>query len=163
MMRHPIAAVVLSALLSACVSGPVFDTASVDRSLTPSAVTAEPAAANGRTVQWGGVILATVNGKDSTRLEVLTYPLDSNGKPQRDHDALGRVLFEVGGYLEPATYAADRMITLVGKVRGIEAGKVGESDYVYPLVSSEQLYLWPKEDKRDNTGVHFGVGVGFGL
>ena len=160
-MRHPIAAIVLIALLSACVSGPVFDTAAVDRSLTPSQVTSQPDAASGRTVLWGGVILATINGKDSTRLEVLSYPLDNNEKPQREQEPLGRVLFEVRGYLEPATYAADRMITLVGKVRGVEPGKVGDSDYVYPLVSSEQLYLWPKQDKRDSTGVHFGIGVGF--
>jgi outer membrane lipoprotein len=162
-MRYKIAAVVLLAVLSACVSGPVFDTATVDRSLTPSQVSAEPSAASGRTVLWGGVIIATINGKDSTRLEVLTYPLDSNEKPQRDRPATGRVMFEVKGYLEPATYAADRMITLVGKVRGTETGKVGESDYVYPLVSSEQLYLWPIEDEHDTGGVHFGIGVGFGF
>jgi outer membrane lipoprotein len=162
-MRHPLAATSVIALLSACATGPVFDTAAVDRSLSPSQVSAQPAAADGRTVLWGGVILATVNGKDSTRLEVLTYPLDNQDKPQRDREPLGRVLFEVRGYLEPATYAADRMITLVGRIRGVEPGKVGESDYVYPLVSSEQLYLWPREDKRDAGGVHFGIGVGFGL
>ena len=153
----------LALLLSACATGPSFDTRGVNRSLTPKNTVAKLTAAEGKQVLWGGVILSTTNLKDSTDIEVLGYPLDKNQKPQRDRQPLGRFIFSVQGYLEPATYAKDRMLTVVGKVSRSQAGKVGESDYIYPVIAAEQLYLWPQESDYNTGGVRFGVGVGIGM
>jgi len=150
-------------LLSACASGPTFETAGVDRALTPRGVAAEPQPVLGQTVLWGGVILATTNLKDSTQIEVLAYPLDPDERPLHGSDPLGRFILDQAGYLEPANYAQGRLLSVVGTVTGTRAGRVGESDYVYPVISVRQLYLWPRDSGRDRTHVIFGIGVGVGL
>jgi len=150
-------------LLGACASGPTFETGAVDRALTPQSVVAEPQPSNGRTVLWGGVILSTTNLKDSTRLEVLAYPLDSKALPLLDSKPLGRFMLERACYLEPADYGEGRLVSAVGPVTGIRAGRIGESDYVYPVIEARQLYLWTRDSARDQSRVIFGIGVGFGL
>ncbi len=154
--------VVLLLLLSACASGPTFNTGGVDRTLTPRGVAAEPQQATRKYVLWGGTILDTTNLKDSTRIEVLAYPLDTDKRPQRDRDPLGRFILEQPGFLEPASYAEGRLVTAVGRVTGTRAGRVDESDYAYPVMTSRQLYLWPRNRGYTGSNVHFGIGVGSG-
>lgn len=151
-------------LLSACASGPAFDTSRVDRSLTPRSAVAELPANTGKSVLWGGVILATTNLEARTRIEVLAYPLDSDQMPLRDRDPLGRFILERQGFLEPASYTEGRMLTVVGKVVRTQDGKVGGSDYVYPVIEASELYLWAKDSEYNNrSNVHFGIGVGIGF
>jgi outer membrane lipoprotein len=147
-------------LLSACAGTPAFDASGVDRSLTPRDVATTPQRATGKRVQWGGMILSTTNREDSTQVEVLAYPLDTDARPQSDANPLGRFLLERAGYLEPATYAEGRRITAVGTVTGTRTAKVGDSDYAYPVINARQLYLWPPGRERD--GVSVGGYIGFG-
>jgi len=156
-------ALALPLLLGACATGPRFDTTGVNHALTPANAVAKLPAAEGTQVLWGGVILNTINLKDSTDVEVLGYPLDTDQEPQRDQQPLGRFVYQAKGYLEPATYAKDRVVTVVGKLTRSQAGKVGESDYAYPVVAPGQLYLWPKEGDYNTGGVYFGVGAGVGF
>jgi outer membrane lipoprotein len=150
-------------LLVACASGPTFETSGVDRALSPRDVTAKPQPAMGQTVLWGGVILTTTNLKDSTQIEVLAYPLDTDESPLLDSAPLGRFILEQTGYLEPASYAEGRQISVTGTVTGTRVGRVGESDYDYAVISARQLYLWPMDAARDQTRVIFGIGVGYGF
>lgn len=145
-------------LLGACASGPAFDTGGVDHALTPRDVVARPQHATGKQVHWGGLILSTTNLKDRTRIEVLAYPLDARSRPRGEGEPTGRFMLEKAGYLEPATYAEGRQVTLVGTVTGTRSGRVGESDYVYPLIDARQLHLWP----RGRNGVRVGGYIGFG-
>jgi outer membrane lipoprotein len=149
-------------LLSACASGPVFNTGGVDRSLIPRDVASRPQPATGKSVQWGGVIIGTSNLKDSTQIEVLAYPLDTDERPQTDGTPLGRFILEQRGYLEPASYAEGRQLTVVGTVTGIRAGQVGESDYNYPVITARQLHLWPAGFRRDGVGFGGFIGIGTG-
>jgi outer membrane lipoprotein len=149
-------------LLSACASTPAFDTGGVDRSLTPQNAATSPQQATGKQVQWGGVILSTINLEDSTQVEVLAYPLDANARPLSDSNPLGRFILERAGRLEPANYAEGRRITAVGTVTGTRAGQVGDSDYNYPVVSARQLYLWPPGQGSDGVRVFGYIGFGAG-
>ena len=154
--------VTLFLLLSACASGPGFDSRGVDRSLTPARVAAGPQLATGKQVLWGGTILHTTNLEDSTQMEVLAYPLDANERPQSESAPLGRFILEQAGYLEPASYAEGRLITVVGTVTGTRAGRVDESDYDYPVITARQLNLWPKYRGDAGSNVYFGIGTGSG-
>jgi len=154
---------VLLSLLAACASGPVFDSHGVDHTLTPRRVAAELQDASGKRILWGGVILAITNLKERTDIEVLAYPLDANNRPRRDDDPLGRFIIEQAGYLEPASYSEGRLVTVAGTVSRAVPGKIGESDYAYPVISAQQLYLWPRDSGYDGTSVHFGIGVGIGF
>jgi outer membrane lipoprotein len=160
-MRHyPLA--ILLFLLTACASGPTFNTLNVDPLLTPQKVTANPQPATGKSVQWGGTIVSTANLQNSTQIEVLAYPLDSDGRPKTGGAAQGRFILERTGFLDPASYAAGRQVTVVGKVSGTRTGRVGEADYVYPVVTATQLHLWPTAQSRSGTSTIFGIGVGGG-
>jgi outer membrane lipoprotein len=147
-------------LLNACASAPAFNAGGVDRSLTPRDVATSPQPATGKRVQWGGIILSTTHLKDSTQVEVLAYPLDTDARPQTDSNPLGRFILEQAGHLEPATYAEGRRITAVGAVTGTRAGQVGDSDYNYPVIRARQLHLWPPGQGRN--GVSVGGYIGFG-
>jgi len=151
-------------LLSACANAPILDTSRVDRALTPRGALSAPSASLGRTVLWGGVILSTRNLETITRIEVLAYPLDDDEMPQRGRDPLGRFILERPGFLEPATYAEGRLVTVVGTLARIQDGKIGDSSYQYPVVDAGQLHLWAKNSEgADRSNVHFGIGVGIGL
>jgi outer membrane lipoprotein len=151
-------------LLSACASGPAFDTSRVDLSVTPRSAVAGLPATTGRPVLWGGVILGTTNLEKRTRVEVLAYPLDTDQMPLRDRDPLGRFILERQGFLDPAAYAEGRVLTVVGKLLRTQTGKVGDSDYMYPVIEASELYLWPRGSEYDNrSNVRFGIGVGVGF
>lgn len=148
-------------LLSGCAQLPKFDTSDVDKNLLPTQVGADIKAHRGKNVMWGGAILSGKNLKGSTRLEVLAYPLDSDGWPQRDQKPLGRFILSQQGYLETADYAKGRIITVVGTVSGVEKGKVGDSAYTFPVIQVRQLHLWDRSDRKTGTRFQFGVGVIF--
>jgi outer membrane lipoprotein len=154
---------VLIALLSSCASTPDFDTTLVDNKLTPKSIIAEPEKNRGKVILWGGTILDTTNLKDTTRLEVLAYPLDTSHRPLLESVPLGRFIIMYDGYLEPANYAQGRLLTVLGKVSGSQSGKVGESTYTYVVIDSEKLHLWSLDNGSDRTSFQFGVGVGVGL
>lgn len=150
----------IALLLGACAGSPSYDRYGADGTLTPQLVASRPQLATGRQVLWGGVILKTVNLKDRTQVEVLAYPLDSNERPKIDSVPLGRFIFEKPGYLEPASYASQRQITVVGKVAGTLSGKVGDSPYNFPLVTAGQHTLWPRYRGDIRSDIHIGIGVG---
>ena len=154
---------VLLSLLAACASGPTFDTSGVDHALTPRRAAAQVQDASGKRVLWGGVILAITNLRERTDIEVLAYPLGADNRPRRDNDPLGRFIVRQAGYLEPASYSEGRLVTVAGTVSGALPGKIGASDYAYPVVAAGQLYLWPRDSGYDGTSVHFGIGVGIGF
>ena len=149
----------ISLFITACTSAPKFDTRQVDRSLTPKSVNADIENTRGKVALWGGVILATKNLKATSQIEVLAYPLDSNSMPLREREPLGRFLIQHSGFLEPATYAQGRMVTVIGKITGTSASKVGEMDYVYPVIKSTQHHLWSKDSGDTKTRLHFGIGI----
>ena len=149
----------LSLLLSACAGSPDYAGYGA-AAVTPQGVATQPQLAAGKRVLWGGVIMKTVNLKDRTQVEVLAFPLDGSERPQIDQSPLGRFIFEQPGYLEPASYASQRQLTVVGTVTGTLPGRVGESDYNYPVVTASRHTLWPRYRGYTGSNIHFGIGVG---
>ncbi|MDT8452886.1 MAG: Slp family lipoprotein [Gammaproteobacteria bacterium] len=149
----------LITLLAGCATSPDFDTTGVDRSLTPRSVVAEPEISRGKTVLWGGTILNTSNLENMTQIEVLAYPLDSSQRPLLEDKPLGRFMVEHEGYLETATFAQGRLISVLGNIGDTQSGKVGKSPYTYPVVIAQQLHLWSLHDPRSRTSFHLGIGV----
>jgi len=147
--------------LTACASKPPLKAEGVDTGLTP--VEAASRGATNARVLWGGVIVASTNLKDMTQIEVLAFPLEDDQSPKTDDKPLGRFLILKDGYLETADYASGRRITVVGTVTGTRPGRIGESDYTYPVVQPERMHLWPRNVTRQSTEprFHFGVGVVF--
>lgn len=151
---------IVSLLISACASTPSFDTRHIDPSLTPVLVAQNLPASQGKAVLWGGLIIQTKNLKQTTQIEVLAYPLNSSQQPQREQPPLGRFLISYPGFLEPSDYAQGRMITVRGSIRKLQPGKIGETDYLYPELESQQLHLWSQDTGKSKTRFHIGIGIG---
>lgn len=119
----------------------------------------------GRPVAWGGNLIAIENLEDRTRLEVLAFPLDSDGVPDQGEPATGRFLAEYRGYLEPGDYAPGRLVTVRGTISRTREGKVGEAGYVFPVVESVEVRLWPPAGSAAGSSgwwppqLHIGIGV----
>lgn len=108
------------------------------------ALRADPDAFKGRTVILGGDILKTQNTPQQTSIEILQKPLDRFEAPLITDQTAGRFIAQCDQYLDPAIYAQGRQITVAGKVLGSYAGQVGEAEYLYPLISCEEIHLWPR-------------------
>jgi outer membrane lipoprotein len=103
-----------------------------------------PEAYKDHTVILGGEILSTEPLRDGTRIEVLQKPLDRAEAPRITDNTGGRFMAFCDGYLDPAVYAPGRRITVAGRVLGTYAGKVGELEYHYPLISCQEAHLWSR-------------------
>lgn len=145
-------------LFASCASTPEFDTSNVDRTLSPANVIDEPELSLDKVVLWGGTILDTQNLKDSTQIEMLSYPLDSSSKPRLDKKPQGRFIIRQQGYLEPEAFSQGRLLSVMGKVGDKMSGKVGDSDYIYPLIHAQQLRLWSSRG-QGRTNFQFGIGI----
>jgi outer membrane lipoprotein len=113
---------------------------------------------------WGGVIVGLHNRVDHTLLEVVSYPL-RNQEPRTSSMTDGRFRLEVRGFLDPVDYRTGRRITARGPVQRTEAGRIGEVEYVFPVMVASELYLWPEiaAPAQRSGGVTFGIGIGIGL
>ena len=140
----PLALVVL---LGGCVASALPDDAlrSVNREVTVSELRRDPGAHVGERVLVGGEILATRPGPGETEIELLSRPLAGDDRPARSDLSEGRVLVRTKEFLDPAVYAPERRVTMVGTVVGGEERKLGELPYRYPVISVEYLQLWPRE------------------
>lgn len=107
-----------------------------------------PEAFRGRTVRWGGTILAVHNRADTTLVELLARPLDRAGEPDADADGRGRFMAEFRGFRDPTAYPKDRRLTVTGPLIRAERRPVGDFSYLYPVVAVEAQKLWSEPPPR---------------
>lgn len=149
-------------LLTACAVTPKFDTSAMDLSITPTQAINEAESLRGTAVLWGGVIIASSNLKQQlTQFEILAYPLANNQQPDVEQKPLGRFIAQHQGYLETADYAQGRLITIAGSLQGTRQGRVGDSEYTYPLLTVNSLQLWSRAGTVQGPQLHFGIGIMF--
>lgn len=94
-------------------------------------------------VRWGGSIASVMNRADgSTLLEIVSRPLYSGGRPIHDDRSEGRFLALIDDFLDPEIVTAGRDMTVLGRLTGKAAGKVGESDYLFPVLLISDYRFW---------------------
>ena len=71
----------------------------------------------------------------------------------------GRFLIRSEQFLDPAIYQKGVLLSIVGIVKGSQAQAIGGFNYVYPLLKTIEIKLWP-EDVQGSPRLHFGLGVG---
>ena len=143
----------LALLLTACASSQSFNTEGVNLKLKP----ADAGSQMGQKVIWGGSIIDIRNLTDKTRLEVLAFPLSNNFRPDATATAQGRFIVENPGYLEPREYAPGKLISVSGTLLSPQSGKIGDAEYLYPVVKASTIRLWKEKAK---SSVRFGIGIG---
>ena len=112
----------------------------------------------GEVVLLGGKIIETKVNPDYSEITVLQLPLGGGDRPRVGDQSKGRFLIRAKQLLDPAVYTEGTAVTVVGKLVGSEARKVGEFKYVYPVLEPIEIKLWPK-DNGVGPSVHFGIGV----
>ncbi|MEW9623717.1 Slp family lipoprotein [Rhodanobacter geophilus] len=168
-MRHATVAarILLPTLLlglAACAPAPIYKNAPGIIAATPMQVAQAPEQYAHGQVIWGGRVVDVRNLPDHSEIEILAYPLDSSQRPEFGAGGSGRFIAIVPGYAEPMNYPAGAPITVDGQLAGSRAGKVGEADYVFPLVRAAQSHVWTAGEMRSgHPNVSFGVGLGVGI
>lgn len=172
----PILAPACLALLSACAQRDTRPDPALALQQTPAEVLElDPATLRDRSFTWGGAIQTLSNQAEDTRLEILAYPLDQRRRPIKGEPSGGRFLVDMDGFLEPRELPPGTLVTVEGHFKRLVIGKVGESDYLYPLLRGDNLEVWqagpmPTESARPSVrwsigvgsgGGGFGVGIGF--
>ncbi|MEE8185101.1 MAG: Slp family lipoprotein [Thermodesulfobacteriota bacterium] len=114
----------------------------IDRTITIPIVQANPDAYIGKKVIWGGVIISSKNFKENTTIEVLQAPLNLRDRIKSSNQSSGRFLIKAEGYLDVAIYKQDKEITVAGIILGTRLQKIGEADYIYPLLKPLQIRIF---------------------
>ena len=140
-----------------------LDTSLVDSDVVPIQAIDGYQGLRGRTVQWGGLIIEISNKEKNTHLQVLSYPLRSDGNPDEYKSPTGRYLINYPEFLEPLEYAPGRYVTAVGTIESLAAEKIGESHQKLPVLKSGQIHLWSKNRYRNSPSSRVGFGVRIGL
>lgn len=147
--------VVLSMLISAC-SSHIPPEIRQHPNGAPSVVQVQQNADNfiSKKIRWGGIILNTENKHNTSRLTILAHPLSSRGEPRVNDQSPGRFIAIIDKFIEPLVYSQNRKITITGKLLRTETLKVGEFPYEYPVIQTEQHYLWPNEPEPSDLNRH---------
>ena len=132
----------------------------VDKDLPFQVVLRTPDNFKGKTILLGGNIIETTPLPGKTRIMVLQYPLGFRNKPSVDAVSEGRFIVDATGFLDPAIYSAGRQVTVAGILAGKDIHPLGEINYVYPLVASRELYLWPVGEAPYLPQFYIGIGIG---
>ncbi len=135
----------LAVLVGGCATAfPESVMRTVDTRITANDLLRDPPAQKGARVILGGDVLVVQPRPGLTEIELLTRRLRGDDSPERSDRSPGRALLQTPEFLDPAVYAPGRRITVVGVVAGVEERKIGEVPYRYPVVTVEQIRLWPQ-------------------
>jgi outer membrane lipoprotein len=96
----------------------------------------------GNVVIWGGKIIQTVNQTNGASVYVLESPLDSEGRPMSEKLSQGRFIAHHPGFLDPEVYRAGARITIAGEMAGKLSENIGQTPYIYPVVTLKEVYFW---------------------
>jgi outer membrane lipoprotein len=154
----------LALALVACAPAPIYQNPASAVIATPMQVAQSPERYAKGDVIWGGRIVQINNFSDHSEVELLAYPLDGSQRPKASDSGNGRFIAVMHGYVEPLDYPAGALMTISGRLDGSRAGKVGDADYVFPLVGVMQSHVWtPAELSKGRSNISFGLGVGVGI
>lgn len=155
----------LGVLLASCATVP----APLQGQFTPTTPREAAAAASGQAVRWGGEIIKVEPKAGSTCFEILARELDSRARPLARDPSAGRFIACHAGFQDPEEFKQGREITVVGRVTGVDHGKIGEFDYRYPHVEADAIHLWKQRPLYVRTSPYydpwmygFGPGWGYG-
>src|SRR5690348_806594 len=133
-------------LLAACAPPPIYKSDSTFINATPAQVAATPEHFQNAQVIWGGRVIGVRNFPDHSEVEILDYPLDSSQRPRVKEPGGGRFIALMPGYVESMDYPSGSLMTLRGTLDGARQGKVGDADYVFPLVRVAQSHRWTPQE-----------------
>ena len=119
-------------------------------------------------IRLGGKVLSATALKDSTKVEVLSFPVSGfSAKPFLSSTTDGRFIAYLKGFVDPKSLQ-DQYITVGGVLKGTETGKIDQADYQYPVVEATAYKQWRLVqeyyyDPMDWDEYWYERRIGFGL
>jgi len=149
----PLAGLLLAALLAAgCATVPEGIAPLPDEPPDRARILADPDAALGATVVWGGVIATIDNTAEGTDLEIVARELDRSARPREIDRSEGRFRVSIPQFLDPQVYAPGREVTVRGRIAGVEEDAIGEHPYRFVVLQAQAIHLWAR---RPPERVHY--------
>lgn len=112
--------------------------AEIDHALRPAAVLADPVSYQGRTLLLGGVVVRTLSETGGVSIEVDSFHLDADDRPEWLDPALGRIVASGAG-LDGGSLQPGRLVTMVGTV----VGRAETATRGLPRLELRFIYPWP--------------------
>ncbi|MDD5273268.1 MAG: Slp family lipoprotein [Methylovulum sp.] len=109
-------------------------------------------------VRWGGVVVDVANEQNRSLIQILSYPLNGQGRPLTDQPHQGRFVISSPEFLDPAVYEKDSPITVAGVLVGGIERTVDKKTLHLPLLTVTAMHLWPT-DYYANSPVYGGYGT----
>lgn len=132
----------------------------VDPKMTGERLIQSPERFVGQKVIVGGVVVETRNFDGYSEIEAVQIDLDCVGYPKGRDSSHGRIIFRHPGYVESMIFKEGREVTVGGSVRGVQAGKVGDSAYTFPVVDVDEMQLWESYDTNAYGSPYYWNGAG---
>ncbi len=148
MFRPFLITAVLLLILGGCSSVPEKIRTAPSGAPSLTQVRQNPGTYDDAQVRWGGTIAEVQNRQDQTRIVIVARALSGDGEPRRLDSSEGRFIAIFNTFMDPAIYAVDRSLTVVGLLSGSLKAELGDMQYHYPLVEVQTHFLWPKPEPR---------------
>ncbi len=123
--------------------------------ITFGEVLGNPERYKGQMIIVSGIVIETENTKEGTLLKVLQRPAGFRGKPRNVDETGGRFLALDSRYLDATVFTQGRAVTIAGEIQGKRVLPLGEIEYIYPLISVKEMYLWPIEKSYPYRHYHY--------
>jgi outer membrane lipoprotein len=102
----------------------------------------------GERVLLGGEIIRCRNTTQGTLLYVLQKEVDYRDKPRKDDRSDGRFMVQDPRFLDPEIYGSRRLVTVAGRVMGMQVKKIDDLDYGHPVIHADEIHLWRDDSER---------------
>ncbi len=136
----------------------------VDPTISFAMLKENPEKYSGRHVLLGGAIAKAKNVGEGGELEVVEFKVTQDGRPEEAAVSGGRFIAQSKAFLDPLIFKPGLMVSLVGEVKGKSTMPLDGSEYTYPIVAVNELYLWkPEPMYRATPAFSFGLGVFHGF
>ncbi|MEM6159090.1 Slp family lipoprotein [Erwinia sp. P6884] len=95
----------------------------------------------GQESRFGGKVISVTNSNGMTRLEIAAMRLDSSARPLLGSPSVGRIYADINGFVDPVDFTG-KMVTVVGPIKGVEKGKIGQATYNFVIVNVTGYQRW---------------------
>ncbi len=114
----------------------------IDRNLKFAQLKKDPNAFMGKFVKLGGIIASTKNTRQGSMIEIVEFRLGSDDVPDESSSSGGRFLATSPDYLDSMIYKPDRLVAVIGEVKGAMSMPLDEIEYTYPVIAISEIHVW---------------------
>ena len=136
LMNIRLLSIFLVVLVSGCASvPPVLETAKEQPLVSYEDVVMNKAPLQSM-ARWGGVVAQVENNAQGSVIEMVHYPLKSDGRPNLRKASIGRFKVLIDGFIDPLVFKAERVVSVLGTVGEPIQGMLSEQAYIYPSINA---------------------------